>query len=103
MVLRGRCPTCEAKSPAKQAERQRLTAHQRGYGVRWQRTSEGYLRAHPLCKDIYGVHGQHVVAATDTDHIVPHRGDMTLFWDPNNWQPLCKTCHSRKTASELLI
>ena len=31
--------------------------------------------------------------ATVVDHIIPHRGDMTLFWDSANWQPLCKSCH----------
>jgi len=34
-----------------------------------------------------------VVAATVVDHITPHRGDMTLFWDKSNWQSLCKRCH----------
>lgn len=33
------------------------------------------------------------VAATVVDHIVPHRGDMKLFWDRDNWQALCKACH----------
>ncbi|MFR3634507.1 MAG: HNH endonuclease [Sutterella sp.] len=30
----------------------------------------------------------------------PHKGDMALFWDQSNWQPLCHTCHSKKTARE---
>ena len=38
--------------------------------------------------------------ATAVDHIVPHRGDSKLFWDRNNWQPLCKPCHDRKTGRE---
>jgi 5-methylcytosine-specific restriction protein A len=25
---------------------------------------------------------------------------MALFWDQSNWQPLCHTCHSKKTARE---
>lgn len=28
------------------------------------------------------------------DHVVPHRGDPTLFWDPDNLQCLCAACHS---------
>ena len=36
--------------------------------------------------------------ATVVDHIVPHRGDHALFWDKQNWQPLCKDCHDRKTG-----
>jgi HNH endonuclease len=37
---------------------------------------------------------------TCVDHIVPHRGDMTLFWDPTNWQTLCDSCHGKKTTRE---
>jgi len=38
--------------------------------------------------------------ATVVDHIRPHRGDAALFWDPSNWQPLCKEHHDRKTGNE---
>lgn len=34
-----------------------------------------------------------VVLAEIVDHIKPHRGDMALFWDSDNWQSLCKHCH----------
>ncbi|WP_456848588.1 hypothetical protein [Bradyrhizobium sp. USDA 4504] len=36
------------------------------------------------------------------DHIVPHRGDMKLFWDRKNWQALASSpCHtSRKQSKE---
>ncbi len=27
------------------------------------------------------------------DHKIPHKGDQKLFWDRDNWQPLCKACH----------
>lgn len=35
-----------------------------------------------------------VAAATVVDHIIPHRGDMDLFWDVGNWQGLCETDHN---------
>jgi 5-methylcytosine-specific restriction protein A len=36
------------------------------------------------------------------DHVVPHRGDMRLFWDEeNNWQSLCASCGSRKSRAGL--
>lgn len=38
--------------------------------------------------------------ATVVDHVVPHRGDLTIFWDRSNWQPMCWRCHSRKTVFE---
>jgi len=41
-----------------------------------------------------------MTAAGVVDHIVPHKGDADLFWQRTNWQPLCKPCHDRKTATE---
>ena len=38
-----------------------------------------------------------VVRKLDVDHIVPHRGDLTLFWDRGNLQALCRQCHRDKT------
>nr|WP_281492405.1 HNH endonuclease [Wohlfahrtiimonas chitiniclastica] len=35
-----------------------------------------------------------ITAANVVDHIEPHRGDQALFWDRNNWQSLCSSCHS---------
>ncbi len=32
------------------------------------------------------------------DHIKPHRGDLALFWDRTNWQPLCNPCHNSLKA-----
>lgn len=53
------------------------------------------LRAEPTCRHCRekGI----VRAAAEVDHIVPHRGDMTLFLDYDNTQSLCKPCHSVKT------
>lgn len=41
------------------------------------------------------------VAATEVDHILPHRGNIALFLSRENLQGLCHTCHSRKTMKEL--
>lgn len=57
-----------------------------------------FLRAHPLCVR-HEARGE-TVAASVVDHIVPHRGDKALFWQRDNWQPLCKQCHDIKTATE---
>ncbi len=91
------CEQCQAKGAARE---QRPTAAQRGYDSRWQKARAGWLRSHPLCADPAGSHQNQVVLATDIDHIVPHKGDKALFWDSSNWQGLCKSCHSTKTAKE---
>ena len=72
-------------------DEQRGSSAQRGYGYKWQKAREAYLRKHPICFNCSrkGL----VVAAIVVDHIKPHKGDMVLFWDSSNWQPLCKQCH----------
>ena len=41
-----------------------------------------------------------VTAATVVDHKIPHKGDQRLFWDPANWQSLCKPHHDRDKQRE---
>lgn len=77
---------------------ERGTAAQRGYDARWRKARARYLREHPLCKSCF--EAGLVIAATVVDHSVPHKGNIALFWDEKNWQSLCTSCHSRKTAKE---
>ncbi len=42
----------------------------------------------------------HRLALTIADHIIPHKGNWTLFCDLDNLQGICDTCHSKKTATE---
>ncbi len=101
LVRNGYCVACQPRfSPAVQAESVRESAHRRGYGRRWQKTSAGFLRCNPICSNSLHLHDERDEPATVTDHIIPHRGDMNLFWDSKNWQPLCKRCHDHKTAIE---
>jgi len=37
---------------------------------------------------------EHDTSRLVADHIVPHRGNEALFWDDQNLQCLCQTCHS---------
>lgn len=37
-------------------------------------------------------------AAEVVDHIVPHKGDLSLFWNQENWQSLCEPHHNRDKA-----
>jgi 5-methylcytosine-specific restriction enzyme A len=71
----------------------------RGYDRKWTRYRKVYLAYHPFCVDPRRIHGP-LVPSEEVDHIIPHCGDMILFWDPANHQALCTTCHSRKTARE---
>lgn len=36
--------------------------------------------------------------ADDVDHIVPHKGDLVLFYDINNLQGLCRFHHQSTKA-----
>jgi 5-methylcytosine-specific restriction endonuclease McrA len=40
------------------------------------------------------------MGALEVDHKIPHKGNLELFWNRNNWQVLCGACHARKTATE---
>jgi 5-methylcytosine-specific restriction protein A len=67
------------------------------YGPKWRRESKRFLEENPWCA-MHLENGEHV-RATVTDHRIPHRGNLSLFWDRKNWQPLCKSDHDRKTAT----
>ena len=84
---------------AREYERFRGSAASRGYDSRWQKARLSFLRAHPLCAEC--AKAGRYTAATVVDHIIPHRGDQKLFWDPDNWQSLCKYHHDQKTARGL--
>ena len=97
-VPRGRCAQHQR---VKRAEHQRHFAGVAGlnYGRRWKKLRALFLERNPLCKEC-STDGT-VERATEVDHKVPHRGDYFLFWDEDNWQPLCKRHHSAKTAREV--
>lgn len=65
---------------------------------RWRRLRRTFLSEQPLCRHCEA-QGRLVLAAV-VDHIQPHRGDLSLFWDRSNWQGLCVSCHGTKTAHE---
>ena len=59
----------------------------------WRKARRELLVSRPWCVGCGG-------AASVVDHRDPHRGDPVIFWDKARWQPLCASCHSRKTAAE---
>lgn len=69
------------------------------YNYKWSKLSKAFLKRNPLC--VYCLQVGKTTPATVTDHIVPHMGNLELFWDQSNFQPLCKHCHdSVKTMEE---
>jgi len=87
----GSCMTTKPVTADTRRWRDGESSAQRGYGYKWQQARLVFLREHPLCKMHMDL--GRVVPATVVDHIQPHKGDLKLFWDRKNWQPLCKSCH----------
>lgn len=96
----GMCDAHEllAQDQRKAYDKQRGTATQRGYTSAWARYSKQYRLEHPLCVEC--LKEGKLTPATCVDHIIPHKGDMRLFWDESNWRSLCTTCHNKATASK---
>ena len=74
----------------------RQNAASRGYGSQWRTARARFLCSHPLCTEC--MKQGKLTPGTVVDHIIPHRGDMKLFWDERNWQALCESCHNQKTG-----
>lgn len=75
----------------------RPTARQRGYDRTWELRRAAFLSANPRCAACGGV-------ATVADHIVTRRALIARgVSDPDAdryLQPMCATCHNRKTARQ---
>lgn len=59
----------------------------------WARLRHAQLSAHPLC--IMCLVTEDVTEAKVVDHVKAHKGDLSLFYDANNLQSLCKPCHDK--------
>ncbi len=64
--------------------------------ARWHRLRDAQLAAEPLCRFCLAI--EDVTEATVCDHIEPHRGQLDLFYDPDNLQSLCAPCHDKLKA-----
>ncbi|EKD87947.1 MAG: HNH endonuclease [uncultured bacterium] len=65
---------------------------------KWKRLRRIQLTKEPWCAEC--LRANIFTAATDADHVDPHRGNPDLFFK-GKLQSLCKPCHSRKTANEV--
>lgn len=73
----------------------KLWAH-KPTGLRWQ----CLLASLFTCKQCGWQAQAHETHKLVADHIIPHRGDWTLFTDNTNHQCLCETCHSSAKQQE---
>ena len=85
-------------SGPKKGNKKRPNSYARGYNNRWRKNRAFFLSQNPFCCHCEA--REQLEPAIIVDHIVPHRGDMQLFWDTDNWQGLCRTCDNRKKAFE---
>lgn len=74
----------------------RGSAAERGYDAKWRKYRVAFLADpdHALC--VFCKAKGIVTPATVVDHVVDHKGDQSLFWDPTNHQGLCKPCHDAR-------
>ena len=95
-VKSGRCP-----QHARQWERSRPNVDVRRWysSPRWVGLRSHVMNEEPCCRQCLSEGLS--VAGTQTDHIVPHRGDPSLFWNRANLQRLCDVHHAQKTRQGL--
>lgn len=95
-----RCPQHErARNATIDANRDPAT--RKLYDGKWQKYAKQYRIKHPICRDPDGRHPLQRRGTEAVDHIRDHKGNYRLFWEPNNHQPLCRSCHDAKTMREL--
>ena len=65
---------------------------------RWRKMRARQLALFPLCKMCQ--QKNKTTPATVADHVIPHGGNVILFWSHANLQSLCHACHNVKTNTE---
>lgn len=81
-------------APESKPKRKKPFWHKWYHTAQWKNLRLLVLHRDPICKICRRV------ASTVADHIIPHRGNRSLFADMANLQGVCKVCHDIKTASE---
>ena len=87
-----------SRKPSSRHRTERSRQYQHLYSTRWNAESKLYRECNPYCV-LCGLTG-HYRPVQCVDHILPHKGSKTLFWNPDNWQSLCNPCHRVKTRIE---
>jgi len=97
------CSTCKPKATTDQQPKESKFSGKKEWShlynlARWcgkNGLRAATLRRYPICRKC----GR--LPSTHADHVIPHRGNLTLFFDFKNLQGLCESCHSAKTADEI--
>jgi 5-methylcytosine-specific restriction endonuclease McrA len=66
--------------------------------ARWRSLRQAQLSIQPLCE--FCLITEDVTSADVVDHRKPHKGDLKLFYDPDNLQSLCK--HHHDSAKQMM-
>jgi 5-methylcytosine-specific restriction endonuclease McrA len=80
------CQRKRAQERKARHDAHRPSAGARGYGGKWQREREAFLKVNRVCKRCGA-------SATIVHHRIPHRGNPRIFWNRTDWIPVCKPCH----------
>jgi 5-methylcytosine-specific restriction enzyme A len=97
-LIRG-ASRCEQHARTTRSRSKQSQESQALYDWRWRQASKRYRSEHPLC--VACEQEGRTEPSTCVDHVVPHRGDLELFWNEENWSALCDQHHKSKTARGL--
>jgi 5-methylcytosine-specific restriction enzyme A len=92
-----RPPTLRTRPPSRRSTTRHGSLYRK---AAWTKASKAF-RDSPegcLCVDCKAL-GK-IVRSEVTDHIVPHNGDLALFWDRSNWAGRCWSHHSEKSRAD---
>lgn len=95
--IKGKCDRCSAGHRRNETrDAATIAFNNRTYGRRWKEFRKQYLQANPLCLDCEakGL----VRAASEPHHKIKVKDDPSRQYDHENMIPLCKPCHSTRTA-----
>ena len=98
LVAHGRCAQHQSQQQP-EAPRHNAAIRRWYNTARWHRLRAMVLAEEPLCYECQAI--GLTAASTDVDHVTPHQGDPTLFWDRGNLRGMCNPCHTRKTSRGL--
>lgn len=77
------------------SQRRKDVPYQQLYNsTRWRNVRLLHLMKQPLCQECMRAAPPRVREANTVHHVIPHKGDLALFWDPTNLESACAACHS---------